>query len=145
MRVSLPRTTTASRDARHELGAWIPSRCGPSASETAVLLTSELVTNVVVHTDSAAVGVHAQCDGTWLRVAVCDAATAPLQPVGGGKEPPSGGGRGLWQVEALAARWGCEGLADGKRVWFEVPCDQPPGVIGTPCVVDASRSPHSPA
>jgi hypothetical protein len=47
----------------------------------------------------------------------------PLKPVrGGGAEPPAGGGRGLWLVEALAARWGCEALPDGKRVWFEVPC-----------------------
>jgi anti-sigma regulatory factor (Ser/Thr protein kinase) len=121
--MSLPRTVTASRDAWHGLGPWIPSRCGPSASETALLLTSELVTNVVVHTESVGVEVQAHCDGTRLRVSVDDGAMTPLKPVrGGGAEPPAGGGRGLWLVEALAARWGCEALPDGKRVWFEVPC-----------------------
>lgn len=123
LRMSLPRTATASRDAWHDLGSWIPSRCGPSAAEAALLLTSELVTNVVVHTDSAGVDVRAHCDGARLRVSVDDATTTLLNPVrGGGPEPPAGSGRGLWLVEALAARWGCEALPDGKRVWFEVPC-----------------------
>ena len=123
LRMSLPRTATASRDAWHELGSWIPSQCGPSASETALLLTSELVTNVVVHTASDGVDVQAHCDGARLRISVHDGAMTPLMPVrSGGEEPPAGGGRGLWLVEALAARWGCEPLADGKRVWFEVPC-----------------------
>jgi anti-sigma regulatory factor (Ser/Thr protein kinase) len=125
MRISLPRTATASRDAWHDLGAWIPSRCGLSASEAALLLTSELVTNVVVHTDSVGVDVRAHCDGARLRVCVDDATMTPLKPVRrDGPEPPAGRGRGLWLVEALAARWGCEALPDGKRVWFEVPCAQ---------------------
>jgi anti-sigma regulatory factor (Ser/Thr protein kinase) len=123
LRMSLPRTSTASRDAWHDLASWIPSRCGPSATEAALLLTSELVTNAVVHTDTVGVEVQAHCDGTRLRVCVDDGATTPLKPVGGdGAEPPAGGGRGLWLVEALAARWGCEALPEGKRVWFEVPC-----------------------
>jgi anti-sigma regulatory factor (Ser/Thr protein kinase) len=127
MRLSLPRTTTASRDAWHELGSWIPSRCGPSASETALLLTSELVTNAVVHTDSVGVDVHAHCDGARLRVSVDDGAMTPVKPVrDGGAEPRAGGGRGLWLVEVLAARWGCEAQPDGKRVWFEVPCAEQP-------------------
>jgi hypothetical protein len=54
---------------------------------------------------------------------VDDATMTPLKPVRrDGPEPPAGGGRGLWLVGALAARWGCEALPDGKRVWFEVPC-----------------------
>ena len=123
LRKSWPRTATASRDAWHDLASWIPSRCGPSASEAALLLTSELVTNVVVHTDSAGVDVRAHCNGARLRVCVDDATMTPLKPVRrGGSEPSAGGGRGLWLVEALAARWGCETLPDGKRVWFEVPC-----------------------
>lgn len=123
LRMSLPRTATASRDAWHDLGSWIPSRCGPSASESALVLTSELVTNVVVHSDSVGLAVRAHCNGARLRVCVDDATMTPLKPVRrGGPEPPPGSGRGLWLVEALAARWGCEELPHGKRVWFEVPC-----------------------
>ena len=65
----------------------------------------------------------AHCDGARLRVCVDDATMTPLTPArGDGPEPPVGGGRGLWLVEALADRWGCEVLPDGNRVWFEVPC-----------------------
>ena len=121
LRASLPRTGTASRDARHDLGAWLPDRCDPAAAETALLLASELVTNAVVHTRSADVGLRARCDGDTLLVAVddeadpapgcCDGATA---------------GAGLSLVDSLAARWGWEPLATGKRVWFEVPCRTDP-------------------
>ena len=122
-RMSLPRTATAWRNVWHELGSWIPSRCGPWASEAALLLTSELVTNAVVHSASVGVDVPAHCDGARLRICVYDGAMTPLMSVlGGGAEPPVGGGRGLWLVEALADRWGCEPLPDGKRVWLEVPC-----------------------
>jgi anti-sigma regulatory factor (Ser/Thr protein kinase) len=100
----------------------MPPRCGSSASETALLLTSELVTNVMVHTDTVEVHVRAHCDGTRLRVCVDDGAKTPPTPVPGSSEPRSGSGRGLWLVEELAARWGCQALPDGKRVWFEVSC-----------------------
>lgn len=116
-RTSMPRTGTASRDARHDLGAWLPERCGPAAAETAVLLVSELVTNAVVHTRSADVGLRARCDGDTLRVAVDDDAAAP--PVCCDGATP---GAGLALVDSLAARWGWEPLATGKRVWFEVSC-----------------------
>ena len=118
LRASLPRTGTASRDARHDLGAWLPERCGPAAAETAVLLASELVTNAVVHTRSADVGLRARCDGETLLVAVDDEGAAPPVCCDGAAT-----GAGLTLVDSLAARWGWEPLASGKRVWFEVPCD----------------------
>ncbi|WP_169336551.1 ATP-binding protein, partial [Nocardiopsis prasina] len=31
------------------------------------------------------------------------------------------GGRGLYLVDQLAARWGSRPTPDGKAVWFEVP------------------------
>ena len=120
LRASLPRTGTASRDARHDLGAWLPQRCGPTAAETAVLLTSELVTNAVVHTRSADVGLQARCDGRTLLVAVDDEAPAPPVCCAGAAQ-----GTGLALVDSLAERWGWEPLPTGKRVWFEVPCGAP--------------------
>jgi anti-sigma regulatory factor (Ser/Thr protein kinase) len=116
-RASLPRTGTASRDARHDLASWLPQRCGPAAAETAVLLTSELVTNAVVHTRSADLALRARCDGDTLLVAVDDEAATP--PVCCDDGPT---GAGLALVDSLAARWGWERLGAGKRVWFEVRC-----------------------
>lgn len=126
-RLSLPRTTTAARDARHDLGSWMPERCGPSVAETAMLLADELVANVVVHTRSTDLDVRASCDGVRLRVCVDDETPASPVPMRDGPEPPAGAGRGLWLVEALAASWGCEQLPSGKRIWFELPCAGGPG------------------
>jgi hypothetical protein len=118
-RASLPRTGTTSRDAWHDLREWLPARCGPSASEDALLLTAELVTNAVVHTRSAEVAVRARCDGRTLLVAVDDEDSGP--PASDGCSGGAIGG-GLTLLEALALQWGWEPLIKGKRVWFEVPC-----------------------
>lgn len=116
-RASVPRTVSAAWDARHDLNSWLPDRCGPSAAEAALLLASELVTNAVVHTRSADIGVRARCDGETLAVSVEDE-VAP-GPTCCAVSPT---GSGLSLVDSLAERWGCEPLPTGKRVWFEVPC-----------------------
>lgn len=121
-RLSLSRSRAAPRDVRHDLAAWMPQRCDPWAAETAVLLASELVTNAVVHTGGERVDVRATCDGDRLRVAVEDDTRTVPDVVHRQSEPPAGEGRGLWMVDAMASRWGCESLSDGKRMWFEVPC-----------------------
>lgn len=79
---------------------------------TAVLLTSELVTNAIVHAQSD-VGVTLRGE-PYLRVEVSDEGVAPVRP------DPRGGGRGLWLVEALAAVWGVRPEERGKTVWFEL-------------------------
>lgn len=137
-RASLPRTATASRDARHDLGAWLPARCGSSTAETAVLLASELVTNAVVHTRSADIAVRARCTGTTLLVAVDDQESAPADD---GSCSEVATGAGLTLVESLATRWGWEPLTTGKRVWFEMECTGPDGTgqddcCGTDSTVD---------
>ena len=65
---------------------------GCPAVADAVLLTSELGTNALLHTAT----------GT-----------------GGGLVPS---GRGLLLVASLAARWGYHGSGQGRVTWFELPC-----------------------
>jgi anti-sigma regulatory factor (Ser/Thr protein kinase) len=91
--------------------------------DTAELLTSELVTNALLHTRTD-LTVHVlnadpvAAPKAVVRVAVDDGSdTAPAM---GDPEPGSVGGRGLPLVAILATRWGWEPLAVGKRVWFEV-------------------------
>jgi anti-sigma regulatory factor (Ser/Thr protein kinase) len=93
----------------------------PVASD-AVLLTSELATNAVVHTASGqggtfSVAVHQ--DATWIRVEVWDAG-APTAPVVRSPDQRREYGAGLKLVETIAARWGHLGDHDGRVVWFEV-------------------------
>lgn len=95
---------------------------GSGAADDAVLLTSEVVTNAIVHTGSGAGGTFAVMvcrDGGRVRVVVRDGG-ADRGPV---VRPPGRGGEsglGLGLVEMLADRWGHDGDARGRVVWFEV-------------------------
>jgi anti-sigma regulatory factor (Ser/Thr protein kinase) len=86
--------------------------------ETAALLTSELVTNAVLHGQtSAAIEVHRPGDA--LRIAVRDD-NPHLRVSRGDHDPPAESGRGLKIVAMLADGWGVEATQDGKAVWFQL-------------------------
>jgi anti-sigma regulatory factor (Ser/Thr protein kinase) len=95
---------------------------GFPAVDDAVLLASEVVTNAVVHTasgDGGAFAVMVCRDGNRARIAVRDggADKVPVtRPVNRGGES----GLGLGLVDVLADRWGHDGDARGRVVWFEV-------------------------
>ena len=82
----------------------------------AVLLTSELVSNAVIHARTA---FEVVIDvGTTVRIEVRDG--SPGSPVVRHPAPDALGGRGLLLVESLAHRWGFESNGAGKTVWFEL-------------------------
>ncbi|WP_420802655.1 ATP-binding protein [Streptomyces cavernae] len=90
----------------------------PDRSEIAELLTSELVTNALVHTDRDAV-FTATVEPDGLHVEVRDfTARSPTVRVPGADE--STHGRGLLLVQSLADAWGVRPHAVGKSVWFEL-------------------------
>ena len=90
--------------------------------EYATLLTSELVTNAVLHARSD-VAVELRLEGPSLRILVSDAAHRPPQPRRHGLH--AGTGRGLGLLELLSTGWGSEQAAEPyrKSVWFELPVD----------------------
>lgn len=93
----------------------------PGRSDIAELLTSELVTNAIVHTDhdavlTVSVGPHG------LRVEVRDfVARQPRLRVPNADSCTNG--RGLVLVESLADDWGVRTHGVGKAVWFELDAD----------------------
>jgi anti-sigma regulatory factor (Ser/Thr protein kinase) len=87
--------------------------------ERAMLLTSELVTNGVLHAGTP-LALTLRTDGDSLRVEVEDRDRTLPAPVPEEQSGPHGG-FGLHIVERLAANWGCAPLDDGKTVWFEMP------------------------
>ena len=91
----------------------------PAATvDTALLLTSEVVTNATAH-GGGLVTLTVDLDGEGLRVEVCD--ESPRRPVPREESLLAEGGRGLHIVDALAADWGARPDKRGKKVWFRLP------------------------
>ena len=110
------------REARRFVGTRLQSWDSASVTDIAVLLTSEIVTNAVLHAGphdslTATVLNLSQSDGV-TRVEVVDA-NVPL-PVVGDRNLDRKSGRGLLLLDALADSWGVTAGGDGKLVWFEV-------------------------
>jgi anti-sigma regulatory factor (Ser/Thr protein kinase) len=89
----------------------------PDVLDTAELLTSELVTNALLHAGTD-LTVQVESHDHTVRVAVEDG--SPNGPRRGRPDDAALGGRGIPLVETLASAWGWEPLPRGKRVWFEV-------------------------
>ncbi|MEU8893720.1 SpoIIE family protein phosphatase [Streptomyces sp. NPDC048442] len=110
--------------------------------DDAVVLTSELVTNAVVHAGTQADVLCLRTED-GIRVEVGDRypeREVPLQGTGlslGG--PDREGGRGLLLCAALASKWGVEYTPTQKHVWFQLDLPQRP--VGTrlagPVLTDA--------
>jgi anti-sigma regulatory factor (Ser/Thr protein kinase) len=123
---ALPTAVPCARlHARHVLWEWGLNRLA-SDSE---LLVSELVTNAVKATaerDQAAVRLRLSGDDARVLIEVWDADPGPPAPQNlcedGTPDPQEEGGRGLFLVAALSARWDwyptCEPA--GKIVWCEI-------------------------
>ncbi|GAC1441098.1 MAG: ATP-binding protein [Mycobacteriales bacterium] len=94
------------------------ARTGAECSNSAVLLTSELVTNALRH-GRGSVSLRVNADTLHVRVEVYDAEPRPPIVVVAGPDAESG--RGVLILDSLAAAWGVEDKPDGKIVWFELP------------------------
>ncbi|MFC8370431.1 MULTISPECIES: ATP-binding protein [unclassified Streptomyces] len=93
----------------------------PERSEVAELLTSELVTNALVHTGCEAV-LTVTVRPRGLRVEVRDFVDREPRPRAPSVDDGTHG-RGLVLVESLADGWGVRKHRVGKSVWFELDAD----------------------
>ncbi|QGV78160.1 SpoIIE family protein phosphatase [Streptomyces ficellus] len=100
--------------------------------DDAVVLTSELVTNAVIHAGTAADVLCLRTEN-GVRIEVADLypeREVPLQGTGHSLgSPDRENGRGLLLCAALAARWGVEYSPTRKQVWFQL--DLPERPVGT--------------
>ncbi|MFF5638554.1 SpoIIE family protein phosphatase [Streptomyces sp. NPDC012825] len=113
----------------------------PELVDDAVVLTSELVTNAVIHAGTAADVLCLRSDDS-IRVEVSDRYPEREIPVQSGRtlaSPDRENGRGLLLCAALAHRWGVDYSPTRKHVWFHLDLPQRP--VGTrsagPVVPDA--------
>ncbi|MEU5159854.1 SpoIIE family protein phosphatase [Streptomyces sp. NPDC020875] len=99
--------------------------------DDAVVLTSELVTNAIVHAGTAADVLCLRTDDS-VRIEVADRYPEREIPLQGSHvlaPLDSENGRGLQLCSALASRWGVEYTATYKQVWFQLDLPQRP--VGT--------------
>lgn len=120
-KLSLDADPSCVRAARRFLQAHLERWDAEPFEETATLLLSELVTNVVLHARTPGELVL-RLDGDRLHVEVHDGSNRLPQGKRYGAEATTG--RGLNLLAALSATWGAERTATGKVVWFHLEADE---------------------
>lgn len=114
--VRLPCERQSARVARRFVSATLADWLGPRNHEVAELLTSELVTNAVLHAHTE-IGVTVSLARTVVKIAVQDGSDRHPERVRVDEYAYSG--RGLQLVDDLADGWGIEPTpGGGKTVWF---------------------------
>lgn len=106
---------------------------GNPLAGSAELITSEYATNAIRHTaagEGGAIGVAVSAEPGVVRIEVTD--HAPLEAVRAWPAPPGPvpqvtqpgeedeSGRGLLLVDAIADRWGHDGVAGHRTAWAEL-------------------------
>ncbi|MEU9315506.1 SpoIIE family protein phosphatase [Streptomyces sp. NPDC048295] len=117
--------------ARQQLRDLLHDWADPEQVDAAVLMISEMATNVLVHTDGDAL-MLAQATGEQgerlLRVEVSDGSDELPHKRRPGEMASSG--RGLVLMEMLADAWGVDPRGAGKSIWFELNEAGPEGAQG---------------
>ncbi|MGD0554698.1 MAG: ATP-binding protein [Streptosporangiaceae bacterium] len=115
-RIPLPAGPAAAGEARRRVTAAVRAWKVPVDLDSAVLLTSELVTNALRHSGDGTVSIDISCSFGRLRVDVHDkSGSVPIQADPADDEET---GRGLMLVETLSAEWGYYRTEVGKAVYF---------------------------
>ncbi|MFC6065057.1 ATP-binding SpoIIE family protein phosphatase [Streptomyces ochraceiscleroticus] len=113
--------------------------------DSAALMVSEMVTNVLLHTDGDALLI-AEISGVKgsrrVRVDVADSSDELPHRRRPGELASSG--RGLVLMELLAGAWGVNPRGDGKSIWFELYEDAQERAAAVPEGAQAGASPDVP-
>jgi len=130
----LGHSAEAADIARRAVRAVLGRNTNTELVDDAVLCTSEIVTNAIVHTDRGC-ELHMSfdpADGGNVRVEVED--DSPERPLLiDAFDVRRTGGRGMQIVDETSTRWGCHPMSSGgKVVWFE---------LGWPGLADATSMP----
>jgi len=110
--------TAESVPAARQLVGTVTGHLPRRAREAAELITSELVTNSVVHSGTPFT-VFAAVDEDSVELVVADG-------TGWTADDPDSAGHGLLLVGLLAAEWATVMEAGGKRVWARLEVDDVP-------------------
>jgi anti-sigma regulatory factor (Ser/Thr protein kinase) len=115
--ITLPSTRYSAWMARYYIQAALRDHdLGDYAADVAAV-TSELVTNAIIHTDATAVGLELTCleGAAAVAIVVTDPCSRP--PIKLDPAEDAEHGRGLHLVSALSTRWGWRPQDPGKAVY----------------------------
>lgn len=104
---------------RHQIRELLHDWADPEQVDSAVLMVSEMLTNVLVHTDGDALLIAeavGELGSRRLRVEVADASDELPHKRHPGEMASSG--RGVLLLEMLADDWGVDPRGEGKSTWF---------------------------
>jgi phosphoserine phosphatase RsbU/P len=125
-RVRLPNDRRTPAAARALVRSVLEEAGLESLLNEALLLTTELSTNAVVHANTE-LDIEVRSDATGLTVTVTDFAPGPVEQLAVGPRNESVDigevaerGRGLLLVDHFASRWGTVHEGTGKGVWFRL-------------------------
>ena len=119
----LPATARSVPQARRDVGATLQGWGCDGLVETARLLTSELVTNAVLHARTEMTITVEQTE-QGVRIAVTD--ESPVPPSLRHHSDTATTGRGLRLLDQLAREWSVDEDDGGKTVWFTLVDDVDP-------------------
>ena len=114
-----PETSSVAIARRYVRDRLADAGVNAASAYPAVLATSELVTNAVVHA-ATRVDLRVEIADETLRVEVVDYGDGC--PVAARVPNDADRGRGLMVVARVATRWGVDLELDRKCVWFELSC-----------------------
>ena len=115
----MPAALTSARAAREFVIRAVAGfgRSDALLVDRVALVTSELVTNAIIHARTE-IRLVVRVDSRSIWIEVLDGTTARPKPA---RAAPSGAsGRGLAMVAALADEWGVTETEGGKKVWARV-------------------------
>ncbi|RPE46423.1 anti-sigma regulatory factor (Ser/Thr protein kinase) [Streptomyces sp. Ag109_O5-1] len=125
-------TPRAVGNARRSVGELLDSwGVGEEARDNAVLVTSELVTNSIVHSAGRRIVCRVHAGSDRIRIEVEDQNGGFTLPAPRQARPDEQNGRGLFLVDALSLDWGVAIAPEGpsvRVVWAELSTapDEPP-------------------
>jgi anti-sigma regulatory factor (Ser/Thr protein kinase) len=120
VRAAYPADRTAVARARRFVRETLIGWGADDAMDNAVLLTSELATNAVIHARTPFEVICRSAGGT-VQVEVVDGDGSHVLPVPNrGDDPDRTSGRGLLMPVMLAPEWGVSYAAATKTVWFRL-------------------------
>lgn len=122
--LDLPADLASVSTARQFVRSQLAGDGRDDVSDVVVLLTSEVVTNAILHAGSPCRIDLRMADGS-VRVEVTDGSPTPLRPRP--VPPDAESGRGLFLLDRLAGHWGSFRRDLGKSVWFDVERPSGPG------------------